>query len=187
MPVDEQPPLRLNREQAACLASPVKREIFEAMLAREEATVNELAVVTERSPKSLYYHIRQMCEVGLMRVKETRPAGTRVEAVYAPVASRIVVEDTGDDPGQKETALRSVRALLRRVEREFRAVAETPADSGYPLDTEVLRLIVRLEPAAKRRLEEMLREAARFARENSRPEGARYALTAFLTSLPRGE
>ena len=87
----ENPPLVLNREQIACLASPLKRDILEAMLRLRAASIPELTAYMGRSPKSLYYHVHQLCQVGLLVVREMRQAGKRSEAVYGLVADRIVM------------------------------------------------------------------------------------------------
>ena len=174
-------PLVLNREQLACLAAPIKREIFEALLRIGPASINELAAYLDRSPKSLYYHVRRFCAVGLMRVQETRLAGKRMEAVYALTADRFIMEDSGDE-AYRQAAARSVSALLRQVGREFRAASD--AEEGKSNITEVIRVVTRLRPEAVEPLLAMLRAAAAYARQNEDPKkGVRIGLTLLLSTL----
>lgn len=176
-----QSPLVLNAEQLACLSAPVKREIFEAMLRIGPASINELAAYLERSPKALYYHVRRFCAVGLMRLHETRPAGKRTEAVYALTADQFSLDETGN-AAYRKTAARSVSALLRQVDREFRAASE--AEKGTMNVSEVIRMVTRLRPETIAQLLEMLRATATFVRENEEErEGVRVALTLLVNTV----
>ncbi len=180
MSLPSEEPIVLDREQLACLSAPVKREIFEAMMQIGSASINELASHLRRSPKGLYYHVRRLCEVGLMRVRETRRAGKRIEAVYSLASDRFVMEETEEET-YRQAAQRSVSALLRRVDREFRAASESEPREGAI--TEVIRVITRLRPEAVERVLSLLREAAQFARENEGVgQGIEVTLTLFLSA-----
>lgn len=184
--MSEHPPLKLNREQIQCLAAPFKREIVEVMMRLQAASIPELTREMERSPKSLYYHVRQLCAVGLLQVREVRRSGKREEAVYELVSSRLIVEETVEDEETRKAAKRSLRALLRRIEREFQET-DAPDDPPARQDKDVFRILTRLRPEAAERLRTLLEAAARFARENDDPEAeVRLTLTVFMTSQEYG-
>lgn len=185
-PETERPPLVLNREQIACMASPQKSELFEALMTLRAASIGELAAYLGRSAKSLYYHIRPLCAVGLVQVRETRLSGKRMEAVYETVSNRIVIEETEEDGEREQAARRSHRALLRKMERELRDASQEKKKG--PTELDVLRISVWLTPEARAQLTSRLEDLARFLREQDDPEyGTRTLLTAFVTAYSSAE
>ena len=187
MPSQSPTQITLNREQLECLASPLRKELLEALRQLGTASITELATFMERSPKSLYYHIHQFQRVGLVEVSETRMAGKREEAVYKLIAERFVLEEDSEDAGYVKAAARSVSALLRKVDKEFQQASEAqPGGTDEMQEVLVMRVMTRLNPTDLAQLRKMLREASQFAREHDLGEGGtRVALTSLLTSLPK--
>jgi hypothetical protein len=152
------------------------------MLRLRTASIPELTAYMGRSPKSLYYHVRQLCQVGLLVVRETRQAGKRSEAVYGLVADRMIMEDENEDAEYMQTAYRAQRALLRKLARELMPAEDAQGTEGAD-EADVLRVLVWLTPEARTRLMAMLEEITRFLRENDDPQqGKRTALTVFVTT-----
>ncbi len=173
-PEPEPKPLLLNTEQRACLSAPLRREVFETLLALREASINELAAYINRSSKSLYYHVRPLEAVGLVYIKEYRLVGKRKEAVYCPTATRLLIEEDATENEEEEQKVQ--KAFLRHLEREMRT-AESVA---------VRRVLVWLTPEVQSVLEEKFAEIERFLRQNDQPiEGERTALTVILTTTQR--
>lgn len=161
------------------MAAPVKRELIEALLRVRQASINELAALLNRSPKALYYHVRQLCAVGLMQVLSTRKVAKRTEAVYGMVAERFIIEDLEGDQEAKRAQQRSFKALLRRVEREVSQAEE--AEVGMSVD--LFRFGVSLSEEDHREFRRRLQEALRFAHQRESAQGtARLTLTTVLVT-----
>ena len=174
MPPQEETPIRLNCEQMICFVSPHKRDIIEALLSLQSASVTQLAEALGRSSKSLYYHLRQLDAVQLVRVKETRRAGKRYESVYELTATRFEVEEKGTDAAYRKQLQRGFQTLLKKISREHAEASET----------QLLRVVAKLTPKSLQTLENMLQEAAHFARQNQDESGLEVSITLLLTSKP---
>jgi DNA-binding transcriptional ArsR family regulator len=74
------------------LASPIRVEVLNAICALEECSVAEIAEFTGRSRTSLYPHIEQLVEAGLIFEGEKRLAGKRYEQLYEPIAGSVATK-----------------------------------------------------------------------------------------------
>lgn len=122
--------LKLTPAQIESLGSPVRVDLYEALRKRRQASVVELAVDLERSVHSLYYHVKSLTKVGLIRVCEYRRVGKRDEAVFEPVSSRLVIDRENNNAAYVESLIKTVRLALRKAEQEHRNArqAESPSD-----------------------------------------------------------
>jgi DNA-binding transcriptional ArsR family regulator len=109
--------------QRAALRSPVRIEILEHLALMGPASVRDLADRMGSSPHALHYHVRQLRDVGLLRVTGSRKSGSRDEALYDAVADRLEISADGEGGG--ESVGHAARSILRRAERKFAAVADT--------------------------------------------------------------
>lgn len=80
------------------LASPIRVDVLNAVCALEECSVAEIAAFTGRSRTSLYPHIEQLLESGLIFEGEKRLAGKRYEQLYTPIARSIATKHNSKDP-----------------------------------------------------------------------------------------
>jgi predicted transcriptional regulator len=177
-----------DEAQRAAMTSPARLEILEHLGLVGPATVRDLAERMERSPHALHYHVRRLVEVGLMVQTGSRKSGPRDQAVYDVVADRLEVDVDDDGLGTK-----TMRSMLRCVEREFEAVAATDPDRLGGKDGFTGRLRARLSIGARNDVMRHLQEIQRiFEREFRRehPPQARvetYNLTAvFLPDVGKG-
>lgn len=85
-------------EEMWVLASPIRVEVLNAVCALEECSVAEIAAFTGRSRTSLYPHIEQLVESGLMIEGESRLAGKRYEQLYHPIARTVGTRHDSSDP-----------------------------------------------------------------------------------------
>lgn len=117
--------------------------LFEALRLRQTASVAELAADLNKSVHSLYYHVKTLVNVGLIRVCEHRRVGKRDEAVYEPVSDRLVFNKEGANPAYSESLIKTVRLVLRKAEREHQNArrAKVPEDQFA-----TLRLQANLSP-----------------------------------------
>ncbi len=175
-------------EQVRALRTPSRQEIVETLTRLGACSVKELGEATGRAPASLYYHIHELEEAGLIRKAPRRQAGGRVEGVYEPVADRIVLDRT-ERSGDFLSALADLhRSTLRKAEREIIAALGPPSAPRDPPgeSASLLRATARLRPRAAARARRMMRELGEFVGENDDPSAPdTYALTiAFARLVP---
>ncbi len=110
-------------DQRAALTSPLRLEILEHFHVVGPAAVDEVAARMGRAPDSLYYHIRMLAKVGLLRPCGSRQSGKRDKALYAVVARRIELPCR---PGSAtESTMKTMTLAFRMSEREMRAAMES--------------------------------------------------------------
>lgn len=80
------------------LASPIRVEVLNAVCGLEECSVAEIASFTGRSRTSLYPHIDQLVEAGLLIESNVRLAGKRYEQLYRPIARTVGTKHNSKDP-----------------------------------------------------------------------------------------
>lgn len=76
----------LTADQLQSLTSPIRLAIVQRLEIDRRATAREIAHRMGRPVTSLYHHLRQLEEVGVLRIVEERKGTRRPEAVYAMVA-----------------------------------------------------------------------------------------------------
>lgn len=107
-------------DQLEALTSPVRMEILSAVEALGPCTAAELAASLGRAQSSLYFHLEQLLEVGLL-LKEERPEG----AAYRPVARTMKLDYEPANPARLAVMVRSAATILRATERTIRRAFES--------------------------------------------------------------
>ncbi|MFH1502764.1 MAG: helix-turn-helix domain-containing protein [Candidatus Eisenbacteria bacterium] len=170
------------------LRTPVRQEILGAFERLGAGSVKDVAAELGRAPASLYYHIHELEEVGLIEELGRRDAGRRTEAVYGPTAERIVLDRGETSKAFVEAVADLNRAALRTAEREL-AAALAPARTRKVPPAEsvsLLRLTSRLKPADAARARKMLQDVAEFmAERDDAGVTEAFSLTAALVRLAR--
>lgn len=173
--------IELTQEQLRTLGAPVRDELLRAFVGGGPASVAEVAHQLNRPPKSLYYQVRKMEAAGLLRQVGTRGSGPRKEVLYDAVAHRFSLGDAKDEASRAHVN-RAVKAALRTAMREFEG-ANHESQEGVQI---ILRGTARLSAEHARRLSEMLREAAEYAKAHDQADApVRYTLTTLLTPVAR--
>lgn len=122
-----------NDRLAVAGADPIRIRIDHALrYPPRQLTAKELGARLGVPPNSLYYHLRKMEEVGLVKVVEERPAGRVTERVYT--ADEFMVQYDPAKPEQIATLYRSLITLAqgRVIEATYRW-AEDPAKAVMPV------------------------------------------------------
>jgi predicted ArsR family transcriptional regulator len=76
----------LNQSQLESLTSPIRLAIVQRLEVDKQATAADLSRRMGRRVTSLYHHLKQLQDVGLVRVTSERKGPRRPEAVYALIA-----------------------------------------------------------------------------------------------------
>ncbi|MBC7646908.1 MAG: winged helix-turn-helix transcriptional regulator [Pseudopedobacter sp.] len=81
-----EPTLLTSSEQAQMLLEQINRDILGALL-NKPSSASELALETERPPKTVLYRLEKLRQVGLIEVVEKRKRGGRAVKIYASCSS----------------------------------------------------------------------------------------------------
>ena len=111
-------------DQRAALTSPLRLEILEHFLFAGPASVDEVAARMGRAPDSLYYHVRMLVKVGLLRPRGSRKSGKRAKTLYAVVARRIELPCRPGSAALTESTMKTMASAFRMAEREMHASLE---------------------------------------------------------------
>ena len=175
-----------SRRQAAleAIASPARQEIL-TELAEGPRTVKELSHRLGRSRQALHFHVRTLERAGLITVAEVRGTGRERERAYRPVPSASDLRAARLTAGERRSAAKAARGLLRVTEREIaRTLREERFGRGRePVPALAVRAKGRLDPAAVEKLHRLLRQMMGIFRaaKGKNPDQRMLALTVVLT------
>lgn len=114
-------------DQIRAIASPVRQEIVDALDSMRASTVAALAARLGRKPDALYFHVRALERVGLLRRVGTVGEG-RTEAAVFDVAGRPLRLAYGDDAGTRRRRLGpTLDSILRLARRDVQRALVNPA------------------------------------------------------------
>ena len=110
------------------LASPTRVDVLNAVCALEHCSVADIAAFTGRSRTSLYPHIEQLVNAGLIIETEKRLAGKRYEQLYQPIARTVATKHNINDPDNVAYHQAYGNAVGRLMARQHeRATAQSDA------------------------------------------------------------
>jgi DNA-binding transcriptional ArsR family regulator len=172
------------------LRSPLRQEIVDALQAEGPCSIAELAGRLERSPDSLYYHVRALLRLGLLTERNGLRAapGLVVDVPVRPMRIRYRLGDRAQSRALGDI----VGAMLRLTARDFRAGQASPraVSEGPRRNLWASRCKARLAPA---RLAELTRLLGRVSQILTPKAGASpgadselVALTFVLTPVEAG-
>jgi DNA-binding transcriptional ArsR family regulator len=110
-------------EQIRALRSPLRQEILDKAQALGPCSIGDLARALGRPADGLYYHLRALLAVGLLRPAGQRGEGRRREALYetpAPEGGLWLAYEPAD-PANAAAITAAVGGMLRLTERSFAA------------------------------------------------------------------
>jgi predicted transcriptional regulator len=105
-------------EQVAALTSPVRQEVLDVVIARQGCTVREIAETLGRPADGLYYHLKALVQVGLLR-EEPGDDPARGTRYAAPTRGIMYLEYRPEDADHSAAVRRVVGSMLRAAERNF--------------------------------------------------------------------
>ncbi len=146
-------------------------------------SVGKLAHAMHRRADGLYFHVRKLVEIGLVRhVGHHRPA-TRPEAVYDLVADHIVVDPNVRTPGFLRALAAMYATSIRVAAERTRAAALQTGNvrAGRGRSLMVKRFQVSLGADALAELNERLDELSDFLRAQENTGERLYSVSLLLT------
>jgi DNA-binding transcriptional ArsR family regulator len=161
-------------ERLRALSSPMRRAFVDTLSTMGPASVREIAARMGKSAATLYYHLRQLEDAGVVREIAERPTGKRPEKVYELVSDHFRVEAPPTDDAWRGEARRHIRDSLRTLERSLGAYLDDPRfgqDRSSPR-FQFRAARIRLDADALRELSARFEELSRFldeAERNAKP------------------
>ncbi|HEY3637233.1 MAG TPA: helix-turn-helix domain-containing protein [Rhizomicrobium sp.] len=174
----------LSQSQLESLTSPARLAIVQRLEIDKQATARELAHSMGRSVTSLYHHLKELEDVGVLRVVGERKGPRRPEAVYAMVAEYLsTAEAVKTRRGRKTYG----RAALRVAEAGVRAFSAAmargkPVFDGESRNAAVRFYVLRADTKKIARLNALLNALDDEATQSCN-DGEEIQLTVLLTPL----
>lgn len=167
------------------IRSPVRHEIVEALDRLGASSVAEIAGELGRKAASLYYHIHDLTDAGILIEVGKKPSARRTESVYDLAAEKVIIDRRTRSPEFLEELQGLHRSALRRAEREMAAAVRHPASESRPENSAVLlRMSVRLSPGNASEARRRMLELVDFLSEQNEPEAPdAFALTLAFAHL----
>lgn len=176
------------------LSSPARREILKGACALGCCSVSEIADLTGRSRTSLYPHIEQLVEHGLLIDAGTRPSGKRQEQLYRPIARTIKTRHDCDNEGVVKYHIAYGKAVCRQLARLFEhAISRKDAVTRGPnRDTLCSSQTVWVDEASLQEINSLLTRIEEICSRNEPGEGKRLiqigtVMAPEARGLPNGE
>lgn len=168
-------PYVMNEEQAACLASPIRRELISVFQSDGPCSVSHVAATLGKPENATYYHVNRLVQCGLLVAAGEVGEGRERTVLYKLVANAIAMPEQLQDT---EIVRKSVRSVFSLAERELlRSLQSVDYRVLHDSLFTLTRASARLDDETKQKVMRMLLEAARYAKEHQSPDGEITALT----------
>lgn len=168
------------------LAAPTRQEIVDVLPRLGTVSVADLSEALGRPADSLYYHLRTLKDVGLVRNAGSRTRNGRSEALIRAVAPQMTLCYELGEHGNANDVVPIIASMLRLGIRDFRRSFRTGAVSvsGPHRELWALRNTGWL---SRKQLSDVNRhiEKIRTVLSRPKPSDRLYAITIMLTPLQR--
>ena len=170
--------------QMAALAASARQEIVDVLEQMGTTSVAELAAALGRPADALYFHLRELTRVGLVRNAGYRARPRGREALYRTVAPDVQLRYEPRNSVNRKAVSAIVASMLRLTHRDFvrSFQAGRVLVSGPHRELWSLRKVGRLSrpqlARVNRRIKELVRDVS-----TARGRGRLYAVTLVITPL----
>jgi DNA-binding transcriptional ArsR family regulator len=170
--------------QLAALAAAARQEIVDVLEQMGTVSVAELADALGRPADALYFHLRALVRVGLVRQAGSRVRPGRKEALYRTVTPALQLHYEPGNAGNRRAVSKIVASMLRLANRDFQR-SFRPGQvvvSGAHRELWAWRKVGRLSLEQLGRLNQRVQGLAQDV-SATRRDGRLYAVTMILTPL----
>lgn len=168
----------------ASLAAAARQEIVDVLEQMGTVSVAELAAALGRPADALYFHLRTLTRVGLVRHAgyRARPGGK--EALYRTVAPELQLQYSPGSAANREAVSSIVASMLRLATRDFERSLQSGnvLVSGAHRELWSLRKVGRLSRPQLARVNRRIRDLVQDV-STPRGHGRLYAVTVVVTPL----
>ncbi|HSD68984.1 MAG TPA: helix-turn-helix domain-containing protein, partial [Woeseiaceae bacterium] len=176
----------LREDQLRCLTSPIRHDMVDHLSAHGVMSIKELAASIGKKPASIYHHLKQLIEVGLVQEVGSRLVNRRHEKLYATPSRRMRLNRALADRSNSKVMRDIVDALCRQTARDFShgLKAEDARRDGAQQNLRFFRLVNRPTAKSLKELNRKLDEIAEILWRDPDPDSPVVALTWILTPTP---
>jgi DNA-binding transcriptional ArsR family regulator len=175
-------------EQIRALAAAARQELIDMLASLGTVSVAELAAIMGRPPDALYFHLRALVKVGLVRQVGHRAKGKRKEALFRAVAPDLRLHYEPGNAANRKGVTAIVSSMLRLGSRDF-AKAFQRGDAiveGSNRELWALRTTGRLSLPQIARINQAIHQL-KLNLSEPKKGGRLYGLTILLTPLDHRE
>jgi DNA-binding transcriptional ArsR family regulator len=178
----------LTEAQLESLNSPIRLAIIQRLEVDKKATVRDLAHRMGRAATALYHHIRELEEVGLLRIAGERKGTRRPEAVYAMVAPYLSSAKAVKTEKGREIYSRSSGRVADAAARAFSSAVQhgDARFDGANRNAAIRFYVLRADKKKLARLNQILRALEEIAC-HSCEEGEEIQLSILLSPIGKKE
>ncbi|HRJ25936.1 MAG TPA: helix-turn-helix domain-containing protein [Fimbriimonadaceae bacterium] len=139
--------LIFSKDQIACIASPVRAEVYWAFPVYSPRSISEVAGDLGKSQQTVHYHVVALVQAGLLLAVAERKRHARIEKLY--VRSSVISLDEGPGASAEYLGLQSkaFSALMRSASRDVEiALSMVPEDLSIYLTLGLRRRVFHVTP-----------------------------------------
>src|SRR5262249_61997666 len=107
-------------DQLAALASPARVELIDVLTRLGKASLAELAQALGRPADGLYYHVRALEKVGLVKASGSRKVAGRTERLVRAAGREVMLRYATRPPARARAGNAVAAGILRLGVRDFR-------------------------------------------------------------------
>lgn len=116
-----------TKAQLAALASPLRSDILDRLVAYGSLSVRDLAKALGRQPTAIYSHLQKLEKVGLIHSEDSKSGEPgRPGRVYKPAGDQIRLTQAARRPENRKLVEPVVRAAGKQAARDFIAALSNP-------------------------------------------------------------
>lgn len=177
-----------ERAQVEAVSHPTRHEIMDRLCALGPMSAREIAQILRRKLTSIYHHIKQLEDVGLIEVVRSDSAERgRPFVVYRSIAPRVRLARAQTEPTLREPMMKWAKMATAQAANEYAQALSNPHAriEGRKRDLWLFRVVS--TPSAKRlaRMNELLDELAELAWTPDPKPGPQISIGWFLIPLDR--
>jgi DNA-binding transcriptional ArsR family regulator len=151
----------VTKAQLRALATTVRHDILDRLIALGPLSVRQLAEALGRRPTAIYQHLKKLEKLGLVRGKRSsgREPG-RPAMVYEPAGSMIRLTDAAKQNENRKALAKIVRVASMQAARDFEAAFSNPLRkvTGTSRNHTFFRALSTPSPARLARINALLQE-----------------------------
>ncbi len=172
--------------QMRALESPIRAEIVDTFAASGPCSVADVAHQLGRTPQSLYFHVKQLLQVKLLKEDGEQSAGRTRETLYSTPARELVLGSPGKSRAKMDSVVKIMLGNLKLTERDVERAFRAPASrfSGEQRDVNAGRLKGWLTDAECREANRLLDRLGKLMKGGQPSKGRRlFALNVAMTPI----
>ncbi len=178
----ETPRPTVNLAQLRALNNPLRLEIHSRLEDGGPASARELAEQMGLDELRLYYHIKILAKVGLIKAVSNRATATKPEVIYS-AADRIWVAGFDlNNPEEADVIIRHGEAMLNLAAKEYREAVETYKADPLHKST-YYRFLMRMSPETRREFDRRLSKLVQWAVSEEAGDGVRFNMTVAISPM----